>query len=206
MAKLQVKYICQDCGSQYPRWMGRCEQCGNWNTLVEEVLETSANHKKVNSSARPSKVTEISEVDSSSNVRISSGISEFDQVLGGSDKGRGFVQGALVLLGGDPGIGKSTVILQIAANIENTLYISGEESEKQIQMRSERLGIKRGIKLASETNMDIAMATILAEKPQVAVIDSVQTMYSADIPGAPGSVSQLSLCASKLMNLAKKTT
>lgn len=198
MAKIQVKFVCQECGAQYPRWMGRCEQCGNWNTLAEEVLETSGS-KKSNSNARASKVSDIAEIESGSIGRISTKIDEFDQVLGG-----GIVPGSLILLGGDPGIGKSTIVLETAAKIQGTLYISGEESERQIQMRASRLGINSGIKLLSETNIETVMATILAEKPQVAVIDSVQTMYSADIPGTPGSVSQLSLCASKLMNCAKE--
>ena len=164
---------------------------------MEEVLATSGPGKK--NLAKPSKITAISDVESGSFGRTSVGIKEFDQVLGG-----GIVPGSLILLGGDPGIGKSTIILQVAANIKNTLYISGEESERQIQMRSERLGIKSGINLVAETNIETVIATILAEKPQLAVIDSIQTMYSSDIPGSAGSVSQLSLCASKLMNAAKE--
>lgn len=197
MAKIQTKYICSDCGAQYPRWMGRCEQCGNWNTLVEELVETSGPKKASNAKSVP--VTEISKVEKFSSPRLKTKINEFDQVLGG-----GIVPGSLVLLGGDPGIGKSTIILQVASGIPDTLYVSGEESERQIQMRAERLGVKNGLFLASETNIDSVIATIIEEKPQLAVIDSIQTMYSPDIPGTPGSVSQLSLCASKLMNAAKE--
>lgn len=197
MAKTQVKFICTECGATYPRWMGRCEQCGNWNTLVEEIIETAGPRKASN--AKAAKVTEISKVEKANASRIPTGVKEFDQVLGG-----GIVPGSLLLLGGDPGIGKSTLILQIASKIKNTLYISGEESERQIQMRAERLGIKSGLYLAAETNVDVAIATILENSPQLAVIDSIQTMYSSDIPGTPGSVSQLSLCASKLMNAAKE--
>lgn len=197
MAKLQVKYICQECGATYPRWMGRCEQCGNWNTLLEEIIEKSGPRSPSNS--KPTAITEISKVEMGTTQRIETKIPEFDQVLGG-----GIVPGSLILLGGDPGIGKSTIILQVAANIQDTLYISGEESERQIQMRANRLGIKSGINLGAETNIDVVISTILTEKPQLAVIDSVQTMYSPDIPGTPGSVSQLSLCASKLMNCAKE--
>jgi DNA repair protein RadA/Sms len=165
--------------------------------MVEEVLESSGPRKA--SIARATKITEISNVEAGPTSRIKTDIPEFDQVLGG-----GIVPGSLILLGGDPGIGKSTIILQVASKIPDTLYISGEESERQIQMRADRLGIKKGIGLAAETNIDVVISTILSEKPQLAVIDSVQTMYSADIPGTPGSVSQLSLCASKLMNCAKE--
>lgn len=196
MAKVQVKYICQDCGASYPRWMGRCEQCGAWNSIVEEVLETAI-HKK--SAGKAAKVTKLLEVKNAKVERISSKINEFDQVIGG-----GIVPGSLVLVGGDPGIGKSTLILQVASQIDNALYVSGEESERQIQMRASRLGIKNGISLLSETNVDNVIATILDIKPQVVVIDSIQTMYSPDLPGTPGNVGQLSLCASKLMNVAKE--
>lgn len=197
MAKLSVKYICTECGAQYPRWMGRCEQCGNWNTLTEEITEPSGPHRS--SSAKAARVTDIADAEKDNLKRIESGLLEFDQVLGG-----GIVPGSLVLLGGYPGIGKSTLILQIASNISQTLYISGEESERQIQMRAERLSINKGLLLLTETNIETVIATILAEKPTLAVIDSIQTMYSTDIPGMPGSVSQLSLCTSKLMNLAKE--
>ncbi len=197
MAKLSVKYICTECGAQYPRWMGRCEQCGNWNTLIEEITEPSGPHKTSN--AKAAKVTDIAGVEKDNLKRIESELLEFDQVLGG-----GIVPGSLILLGGDPGIGKSTLILQIASNISQTLYISGEESERQIQMRAERLNIKNGLLVLTETNIETVIATISAEKPSLVVIDSVQTMYSSDIPGMPGSVSQLSLCTSKLMNLAKE--
>jgi DNA repair protein RadA/Sms len=177
--------------------MGRCEGCGNWNTLVEETIEVAGPRKTSN--AKAGKVTDISMVEKGDCSRTGTDIKEFDQVLGG-----GIVPGSLILLGGDPGIGKSTLILEVASSVPDTLYISGEESERQIQMRAERLGIKNGLLLASETNVDSAIATILAQRPKLAVIDSIQTMYSPDVPGTPGSVSQLSLCASKLMNAAKE--
>jgi DNA repair protein RadA/Sms len=177
--------------------MGRCEACGNWNTLVEETIEVSG--PKKTSSAKAVVVTEISQVEKGDNSRTSTQIKEFDQVLGG-----GIVPGSLILLGGDPGIGKSTLILEVASSVPGTLYISGEESERQIQMRAERLGVESGLLLASETNVDSAIATILQVRPKLAVIDSIQTMYFPDVPGTPGSVSQLSLCASKLMNAAKE--
>lgn len=197
MAKSQVFFSCTECGAQYPRWMGRCEQCGNWNTLVEEVAVSAPPHRAKTTGAV--KITPLSEVEGFKSERLASKIAEFDQVLGG-----GIVPGSLVLVGGDPGIGKSTVILQVASQIPNTLYISGEESERQVQMRASRLGIKDGLSLVSETDIDVVISTILEAKPALAVIDSIQTMYSADIPGTPGSVSQLSLCASKLMGAAKE--
>jgi DNA repair protein RadA/Sms len=197
MSKIKTTYICNECGANYPRWMGRCEACGNWNTIIEEIIEESGYKKKTG--AKSVKITEISEIEKNNTTRILSQISEFDQVLGG-----GLVPGSLILVGGDPGIGKSTLILQVASKINNTLYISGEESERQIQMRAERLGITEGLMLLSETNVDVIIQTILDNKPEVVVIDSIQTMYSPEIPGTPGSVSQLSLSASKLMNLAKE--
>jgi DNA repair protein RadA/Sms len=196
MSKPQVIFVCQECGAQHPRWMGRCTECGNWNTLVEE-LTSGGDAKKTN--AKPASVTLLSEVKGFDKDRIKTGIDEFDQVLGG-----GIVPGSLVLVGGDPGIGKSTLILEAVSKIDRSLYISGEESNGQIQMRAQRLGITNGLSLLAETNIETIIATLLQEKPAISVIDSIQTMYSADIPGTAGSVSQLSLCASKLMNLAKE--
>lgn len=197
MAKNQIIFVCTECGAQSPRWMGRCAECGKWNTIVEEVIAPSGSHKT--SLSKPALVTKLSDVENFKIERITSDISEFDQVLGG-----GIVPGSLVLLGGDPGIGKSTLILQVASKISGTLYISGEESERQIQLRSQRLGVKNGLMLVSETSIETIISTIMSEKPDLVVIDSIQTMYSSDIPGTPGSVSQLSLCASKLMNIAKE--
>ncbi len=197
MAKIKTIYSCQNCGTNYPRWMGKCEACGGWNTLVEEITESSGPRKT--SSSKPVEVTKLSDSSDGNIKRILSGIPEFDQVLGG-----GVVPGSLILVGGDPGIGKSTLILQVASNILDTLYISGEESERQIQMRAQRLKINNDLLLLSETNIETVIATILENKPKFVVIDSIQTMYSSDIPGTSGSVSQLSLCASKLMNLAKE--
>ncbi|MDD3480768.1 MAG: DNA repair protein RadA [Patescibacteria group bacterium] len=197
MAKLKTTYVCTECGASYPRWMGKCESCGNWNTLAEEVIETKGS--RAPSKATPAKTGKIGGDGSAISERFSTKISEVDQVLGG-----GIVPGSLILLGGDPGIGKSTLVLDMAASVGDVLYASGEESENQIRLRAERLGVKDGIALLSETNIETIIATILSEKPKLTVIDSIQTMYSADIDGAPGNVSQLSLCASKLMNVAKE--
>jgi DNA repair protein RadA/Sms len=196
MAKVQTKYICQDCGATSPRWMGKCEQCGNWNSFMEEIIDSSPHRSK---NGKPIRVTEIADVKSLETERISTSIPELDQVLGG-----GVVPGSLILLGGDPGIGKSTIVLQAASHIRDSLYISGEESERQIQLRANRLNIKEGIKLASETNIENIIATLEKERPTLAVIDSIQTMYSSEISGAPGNISQISLCTSKLMSVCKE--
>lgn len=196
MARIKTTYVCTDCGASYPRWMGKCESCGSWNTMVEEVIETSSPKTRLN--ARAIKSTKLSDSGSKIGDRISTKISEVDQVLG-----KGIVPGSLILLAGDPGIGKSTLVLDISSNVGDTLYVSGEESEHQIKMRAERLKIKDGISLLAETNIETILATISAEKPKLVIIDSIQTMYSADIQGASGNAAQLSLCASKLMNLAK---
>ncbi|MBW6432134.1 AAA family ATPase, partial [Patescibacteria group bacterium] len=132
MAKIKTTYVCTECGASYPRWMGKCESCGNWNTLAEEVIAT---RKGATTVGRKVEVKKISEVDSKNSIRTKTEIKELDQVLGG-----GIVPGALILIGGDPGIGKSTLILQVAAKISGTLYFSGEESDRQVQMRAERLG------------------------------------------------------------------
>lgn len=196
MAKTKTTYICQNCGSTYPRWMGKCETCGNWNTLVEEVI--SSGPGKISSSGKKVEVKKISEVSANESERIETKIKELDQVLGG-----GIVPGSLILIGGDPGIGKSTIILQVASKIVGTLYFSGEESDRQIQMRAKRLGAGDDILVASETNIENIIETIRSEKPNLVIIDSIQTMYSGDIQGAAGNISQLSLCTSKLMYIAK---
>jgi len=204
MAKTKTTYVCNNCGASYPRWMGKCESCGNWNTLVEEVIATGPG--RVASGGRKVEIRKISEVSANEFDRISTNIKELDQVLGGSSTGSGWggiVPGSLILIGGDPGIGKSTLILQVASSVKNTLYFSGEESDRQIQMRAKRLGAGDDILVASETNIENIIETIKAQKTGLVIIDSIQTMYSGDIQGAAGNVSQLSLCTSKLMYVAK---
>lgn len=175
--------------------MGRCESCGNWNTLVEETIDTRPGS---GAKGRGVEVKKLGDVDSFVTARSKTAIKELDQVLGG-----GIVPGSLILLGGDPGIGKSTLILQVVSNISGTLYFSGEESDKQIQMRAKRLGDGDDILVASETNIENIIETIKEQKPNLVVIDSIQTMYSGDIQGAAGNISQLSICTSKLMFVAK---
>jgi DNA repair protein RadA/Sms len=195
MAKIKTSFICQSCGASYPRWMGRCESCGNWNTLIEETVSLRPGS---GSKGRKVEIKKLGDVDNTNSARSKTGVKELDQVLGG-----GIVPGSLILLGGDPGIGKSTLILQVASNVNGTLYFSGEESDKQIQLRAKRLGSGDDILVASETNIENIIETIKEHKPRLVVIDSIQTMYSGEIQGAAGNISQLSLCTSKLMFIAK---
>lgn len=195
MGKVKTTYVCQSCGSVYPRWMGKCESCGSWNSLVEETISTGSG---LSAGGRKVSVRRLDDVKGTDASRTSTGIRELDQVLGG-----GIVPGALILLGGDPGIGKSTLILQVASSSTKPLYLSGEESDRQIQMRAKRLEVGSNILFASETNIENIIETIRHEKPSLVIIDSIQTMYSGDIQGAAGNISQLSLCTSKLMFVAK---
>lgn len=199
MAKIRTSYVCTECGAQHSRWTGRCDQCGNWNTIVEEMI-SEGKPGSISKGAKAQRTEKLSDIKNDNNERTSTRISEVDQVLGG-----GIVPGSLILLGGDPGIGKSTLVLDIAAKVGNTLYASGEESPRQIQIRADRLNINDGINLLSETNVDSIIATAASEKPELLVIDSIQTMYSADVQSAPGNVAQLSLATSKLMNFAKES-
>ena len=204
MAKTKTSvFFCQNCGYESSKWAGQCPSCREWNTFVEEVLDkkSKVSSKEV-SEARPVALSEISVSDEK---RISTHISELDRVLGG-----GIVPGSLILVGGDPGIGKSTLLLQVARELSKDsvqiLYVSGEESLKQIALRADRMGeFGTSICLLSETNLDIVKGVLEREKPQVAVIDSIQTMYNEEISGAPGSVSQVRESTSKLMQLAKVT-
>ncbi len=198
MAKIKTIFVCTECGGKHPRWTGKCEQCGNWNTIVEEVV-ADGGPGSISKGAKAQKTEKLSDIKKGLSNRSSTKITEVDQVLGG-----GIVLGSLILLGGDPGIGKSTLVLDVASKIGNTLYASGEESARQIQIRAERLGIESGISLLSETNIDNIIATAVEEKPELLIIDSIQTMFSQDLVSAPGNVAQLSLSTSKLMNFAKE--
>jgi DNA repair protein RadA/Sms len=212
MAKLKgsrVVYVCQQCGAQQPRWLGKCPECGEWNSLVEEK-PTSA---KPESSPRGGlfrmrEVTPLAyqEIESQDDARQSSGINEFDRVLGG-----GIVPGSLVLIGGEPGAGKSTLLLEVADKLSHAygkvLYISGEESERQIKLRGERLGINpQGLYLLAETNLERIFAEIDHLDPQAIVVDSVQTVFSSKLESAPGSVSQVREVAGQFLMLAKNRT
>lgn len=203
MARLRTKFVCNECGSESPKWMGKCPECGQWNTFVEEAeqKEDRTRQRLMSSLTKPESLLDVSD---SIEERLSTGSFELDRVLGG-----GVVKGSMVLIGGDPGIGKSTLLLQIANNIGNSgrrvLYVSGEESAAQIKLRAFRMGIRSGnIFLVSENdtkNVDIYVKDI---NPDVLAVDSIQTMYNPEISSAPGSVSQVREATLGLMKTAKQ--
>ena len=203
MAKQKTVYFCSQCGHESSKWMGQCPACKQWNTFTEEkVTETKkGGAKSLKTSASP---MNISEVTIENEERIPTGIGELDRVLGG-----GIVKGSLSLVGGDPGIGKSTLLLQVCRNLANNkrkvLYISGEESMHQIKMRAERIGtFEEEMLLFCETDLDAITSAILKTKPEFAVIDSIQTMYSEDLSSAAGSVSQVREVTAAMMRVAKE--
>lgn len=205
MAKNQTRFVCQQCGSAQTKWMGRCPECSEWNSLVETLVQaTPTRGDRARSLAPPeSQPRQLSEVSTDSFERVSLGIAELDRVLGG-----GLVPGSLVLLGGDPGIGKSTLVLQASGRVAGgegaVFYVSGEESAQQIKLRAGRIGITgAGLYVLSETNLDAIMAHIQQQRPQLVVIDSIQTIYVDDLDSPAGSVSQVRECAARLMRLAK---
>ena len=205
MAKAKQIFFCQECGYESSKWMGQCPGCRAWNTFVEEKTVTTPKGTVKKSKLESKEPTSLFEVSSKEEERIGTGIPELDRVLGG-----GIVRGSLTLVGGDPGIGKSTLLLQVCRNLANkkhkVLYISGEESLKQIKMRAERLGtFEEEMYLLCETNIEVSCESILKAKPDMVVIDSIQTMCSEEISSAPGSVSQVREVTSQLMMLAKQT-
>ncbi|MBR1375053.1 MAG: DNA repair protein RadA [Cardiobacteriaceae bacterium] len=207
MSKEKTRFVCQKCGADFPKWQGRCGGCGEWNCLIEEAVEKPASRGRSGGYAgvAAGQVQTLDKIELFEETVIPSGISEFDRVLGG-----GLVRGSVVLIGGDPGIGKSTLLLQtvhqIAANQISCLYVSGEESPRQIGLRAERLGLAReSISLFSETQIEKILATAMKFAPQVLVVDSIQTLYSEELSAAPGAVSQLRECTAKLVRFAKST-
>lgn len=198
--KEKKRFICQQCGAVLPKWMGKCPECNSWNSIVEEMIVSPAG-----STHRTYKQpVSLNDIVYSEEERILTSIGELDRVLGG-----GIVPGSLILVGGDPGIGKSTLMLQICGNLSKNrkvLYISGEESEKQIKLRADRLGIKNGtMYIMAENNMDEIEAVISEIKPDIAIIDSIQTVYFPQISSGPGSVSQIREATVKCLRLAKET-
>jgi DNA repair protein RadA/Sms len=202
MAKDKTLYVCNECGGQTSKWQGQCPHCLAWNTLIESVAETKT--RRFQALAASGEVQRLSQVQAKETPRIPTGLSEFDRVLGG-----GLVEGGVVLIGGDPGIGKSTLLLQALAEVAQrlkTLYVSGEESADQIAMRANRLGLTGcDIPILTEIRLESVLATLAAERPQVAVIDSIQTLYTEALTSAPGSVSQVRECAQELTRHAKQT-
>ena len=204
MAKAKTGFFCQECGYESAKWMGQCPGCRAWNSFVEEPVAPKGASGKVSAREISAAVpTRLSDVSLKTDERMLTGIGELDRVLGG-----GIVRGSLVLVGGDPGIGKSTLLLQmcrmLAGKKAELLYISGEESLAQIKMRAGRLGaFERDIMMLCETNLDIVEGVVRKYKPEVVIIDSIQTMYKEDISSAPGSVSQVRESTGVLMQLAK---
>ncbi|MDO4169821.1 MAG: DNA repair protein RadA [Lachnospiraceae bacterium] len=203
MAKSKTIYFCQECGYESAKWMGQCPACKTWNTFVEERLETTHKRGAKDKKALAS-LMNIVDVSTKEEERIPTNITELDRVLGG-----GIVKGSLSLVGGDPGIGKSTLLLQVCRNLANAgrkvLYVSGEESMHQIKMRASRIGVFQGeLLLLCETDMDTIADGILKAKPEFLVVDSIQTMYSDAVSSAAGSVSQVREVTSRLMRIAKE--
>jgi DNA repair protein RadA/Sms len=203
MARARVQYVCTECGASAPKWQGQCPQCAQWNTLVEARVETGAATSRFASLAPTTGVQPLAEVNAEDAPRRSTGIEEFDRVLGG-----GLVPGGVVLIGGDPGIGKSTLLLQALAAMARdcrVLYVSGEESAPQVALRARRLGLDSGgVQLLTEIALESIVAALQSNRPQVAVIDSIQTLYSGELQSAPGSVAQVRECAGQLTRLAKQ--
>lgn len=199
MAKTKISYICSECGHVYPKWVGKCTECGEWNTVSEQVELPRAAVK----SGRVLKPKTIGEISCDDDFRYKTGSEELDRVLGG-----GLVAGSLVLLSGDPGIGKSTLLLQICNFLDReckVLYVSGEESERQIKLRADRLGVAGdNLYLLSDTDCEAINAAIIEEKPDVVIIDSIQTMQITEISSAQGSITQVRECTSMFMQTAKK--
>lgn len=198
-------FFCQSCGYESSKWMGQCPGCKEWNTFVEEVVDkkSAGTLAKQKATASEAKVLPLSQIEMTYDKRVSTDMKELDRVLGG-----GIVQGSMVLVGGDPGIGKSTLLLQVCRNLSEhnikVLYISGEESLQQIKIRAERIGnFGDSLKLLCETNLDTIKAVIDREKPQIVVIDSIQTMFNEEVSSAPGSVSQVRESTGVLMQIAK---
>ncbi|MCB9799027.1 DNA repair protein RadA [Candidatus Nomurabacteria bacterium] len=198
--KTQTLFACNTCGAQFKKWAGRCLECGKWGTVEQEVATAKVVEKKQLESRPTAKLSKASSgVKHLSRLEIS--LPELSRVLGG-----GFVPGSFLLLGGEPGIGKSTLSAQIAAQISGCMYFSGEESTDQVGMRIERLGLSDGeVFLSNETHVETIAATILQEKPKLAIVDSIQTIYSEDAAGETGSTSQVRACAVKLLDAAKQS-
>lgn len=203
--KVKTRFFCSSCGHDSAKWFGKCLQCGEWNTAIEEVVDTKTKKKTPKSlDGGDAKALPINAIETSTQARITTGYSEIDRVLGG-----GIVPGALMLLGGDPGIGKSTLLLQVSSRIAEdsgtVLYASGEESQLQLKMRADRLDISTSnLMVIGATNLEHILLEATKEKPLLLVIDSIQTMYTDTVDSAPGSVSQVRECTAKLLRFAKE--
>lgn len=207
--KIKTLFYCTECGNETPKWQGKCSACGAWNTVVEQPTDRSTRKKSSESRTKGSALgvpvrqpQQITEVETTDELRFCTGMGELDRVLGG-----GAVRGSLVLVGGAPGIGKSTLMLQICDNLcrfAKVLYVSGEESERQIKLRAERLKVRgEGLYLLGETNLENMVDAVHTLQPDVLIVDSIQTMYHGEVNSAPGSISQVKECTMALMQLAK---
>ena len=194
-------YICSECGSETPNWAGKCPSCGAWNTLAELRIDKAGG--KARDLSRAPKAKKLEDLDGTEEIRFSTGISEFDRVLGG-----GAVCGSLVLVGGAPGIGKSTLLLQMCAasgRERRILYVSGEESERQLKLRADRLGVSGGdLYVLAETDLDSILSATESLKPEIVIIDSIQTVSNGDLSSAPGSITQVRECTMRIMRLCKE--
>ncbi|HBH3806616.1 DNA repair protein RadA [Clostridioides difficile] len=204
MAKIKTKYVCQSCGYETAKWLGKCPECTKWNTFVEEIDQKSTKKEVFIIDKSSSKPVSINSIESKEEERFTTNINELDRVLGG-----GIVKGSLVLVGGDPGIGKSTLLIQVSSNVANlgktVLYITGEESESQIKMRAKRLGINsENLYIFAENNLSIIESYLESVNPELIILDSIQTVFSPEISSAPGTVSQIKEGTSKFMKISKK--
>jgi len=202
MAKERVVFVCSNCGAQMPKWSGRCPDCSQWNTIAEEVVQPERGRKLAVSQHNPQALDDITVGE---DARTPTGIQEFDRILGG-----GMVSGSSVLIGGDPGIGKSTLLLQVAASVARrgltALYVTAEESPLQLKMRAERLGVTSGkLLVLAETSLEAITRHVRRISPQMVIVDSIQMVYKSDVPSAPGSVTQVRECATELVYLARQT-
>jgi DNA repair protein RadA/Sms len=210
MVKDKSIFTCTDCGGTTPRWLGKCPACGAWNTLIESTVDSSGSSKNRYTSqfqalAKTSELTKLGDIEATDIDRTATGLEELDRALGG-----GVVEGGVVLIGGDPGIGKSTLLLQALDALQrkgmNTLYVTGEESGAQVALRSRRLGLDNSqVQVLAEIQLEKILATLQTERPNIAVIDSIQTVYSDQLTSAPGSVAQVRECAAHLTRAAKAT-
>ena len=205
MAKTKTVYVCQNCGADSPKWIGKCNSCGQWNTYVEEILTKKTGSAIFSSQNEPARVEKLKDISVQHTIRIDTLDAEFNRVLGG-----GMVPGSLILLGGEPGIGKSTLVLQLALKLSHlkVLYVSGEESGQQLRLRAERLGGGKAMGdtlVYTETNLQNILTLANHEKPEFIIIDSIQTLSSETIESSQGSVSQVRECAASLLKFAKET-
>ncbi|SDJ40550.1 DNA repair protein RadA [Flavobacterium noncentrifugens] len=205
MSKVKTSFFCQNCGAQYARWQGQCNSCKEWNTIVEEIIQKSEKQSwkpETTTTTKASKPLKINEIDSAQEIRMDSFDGELNRVLGG-----GIVPGSLILLGGEPGIGKSTLLLQISLKLPyKTLYVSGEESQKQIKMRAERITPNGdNCYILTETKTQNIFKQIQEIEPDVVIIDSIQTLHTDYIEASPGSISQIRECTAELIKFAKET-